>query len=332
VTGAVDFLYGDEDSGRAEERLDVAAQSPAQLFWRRLRTDRVALLAAALIVFLVLVAIFAHQVVEIAGARPPNAPSKHFFTVGKVGVPSPTGPSSKNLFGVDPLGRDLFSRVVYGLRVSLEIALAATGISVLIGLVVGLVAGYYGGWVDTLLSRLVDVLLAFPILLLALGIASACSLGHGCVGGLVKPGLSVVIVVIAFINWTFIARIVRGQVLSLSKREFVEAACSIGASNTRIMFREILPNLVAPLIVYTTLIIPQNILLEAALSYLGVGVQPPDPSLGKMLADATDVFDTAWWYMAFPGAALLLMVLAFNLLGDGLQDAINPRSARAQAD
>ena len=332
MTGAVDFLYGDEDSGRAEERLDVAAQSPAQLFWRRLRTDRVALLAAALIVFLVLVAIFAHQVVEIAGARPPNAPSKHFFTVGKVGVPSPTGPSSKNLFGVDPLGRDLFSRVVYGLRVSLEIALAATGISVLIGLVVGLVAGYYGGWVDTLLSRLVDVLLAFPILLLALGIASACSLGHGCVGGLVKPGLSVVIVVIAFINWTFIARIVRGQVLSLSKREFVEAACSIGASNTRIMFREILPNLVAPLIVYTTLIIPQNILLEAALSYLGVGVQPPDPSLGKMLADATDMFDTAWWYMAFPGAALLLMVLAFNLLGDGLQDAINPRSARAQAD
>jgi len=175
------------------------------------------------------------------------------------------------------------------------------------------------------------VLLAFPILLLALGIASACSLGHGCVGGLVKPGLSVVIVVIAFINWTFIARIVRGQVLSLSKREFVEAACSIGASNTRIMFREILPNLVAPLIVYTTLIIPQNILLEAALSYLGVGVQPPDPSLGKMLADATDMFDTAWWYMAFPGAALLLMVLAFNLLGDGLQDAINPRSARARA-
>ena len=332
MTGAVDFLYGDEDSGRAEERLDVAAQSPAQLFWRRLRTDRVALLAAALIVFLVLVAIFAHQVVEIAGARPPNAPSKHFFTVGKVGVPSPTGPSSKNLFGVDPLGRDLFSRVVYGLRVSLEIALAATGISVLIGLVVGLVAGYYGGWVDTLLSRLVDVLLAFPILLLALGVASACSLGHGCVGGLVKPGLSVVIVVIAFVNWTFIARIVRGQVLSLSKREFVEAACSIGASNTRIMFREILPNLVAPLIVYTTLIIPQNILLEAALSYLGVGVQPPDPSLGKMLADATDMFDTAWWYMAFPGAALLLMVLAFNLLGDGLQDAINPRSARAQAD
>src|SRR5256714_2284347 len=200
---------------------DVAARSPFQLFWRRLRTDRVALAAAALIVLLVLMAILAPLIVKLVGARPPNQQSDKYFSLGKVGVPSPTGPSSKNLFGVDPLGRDLFSRVVYGLRVSLEIALAATGISVLIGLVVGLVAGYYGGWVDTLLSRLVDVLLAFPILLLALGIASACSLGHGCVGGLVKPGLSVVIVVIAFINWTFIARIVRGQVLSLSKREVV---------------------------------------------------------------------------------------------------------------
>jgi len=329
VTGAVDFLHeAAEDAGPTGGGLDLGVRSPFQLFWRRLRTDRVALVAAGFIVFLVLVAVFAPQVVDLAGARPPNAPSKRYFTLGKVGVPSPTGPSSKNLFGVDPLGRDLFSRVVYGLRISLEIALLATGLSVLIGLVVGLFAGYYRGWVDTALSRLVDILLAFPVLLLALGIASACSLGNGCVGGLIKPGLSVVVAVIALINWTFIARIVRGQVLSVREREFVEAARSIGASNLRIMFREILPNLVAPLIVYTTLIIPQNILLEAALSYLGVGVRPPDPSLGKMLADATDVFDTAWWYMAFPGAALLLMVLAFNLLGDGLQDALNPRSAR----
>src|SRR5437588_190773 len=330
MTGAVDVLH-EAPRGvhgeRAEERIEIAARSPLELFWRRLRTDRVALVSAAFIAFLILVAIFAPQVVELAGARPPNDPSKHFFTLGKVGVPSPTGPSSKNLFGVDQLGRDVFSRVVYGLRVSLEIALVATGISVLIGLVVGLVAGYYGGWVDTLLSRLVDVLLAFPILLLALGIASACSLGHGCVGGLVKPGLSVVVVTIAFINWTFIARIIRGQVLSLREREFVEAARSLGASNARIMFREIFPNLVAPLIVYTTLIVPQNILFEAALSYLGVGIRPPDSSLGKMLGDATDVFGTSWWLMVFPGAVLLLMVLAFNLLGDGLQDALNPRSS-----
>lgn len=286
-----------------------------------------ALVAGAFIVILIVFAVLAPLVVQIAGARPPNEQSTKYFELGSVGVPSPTGPSSDNLFGVDPLGRDVFSRVVYGARVSLEIALIATALSVFIGLVVGLVAGYYRGWVDGLLSRVIDVLLAFPILLLALGIGASCSLGGGCLGGLIEPGIGVVIFVIAFVNWTYIARIIRGQVLSLREKEFVEAARAAGASNARIMFREILPNLVAPLIVYSTLIIPQNILFEAALSFLGVGVQPPDPSWGKMLADATDSFDSAWWYMTFPGAALVLTVLAFNLLGDGLQDAINPKAA-----
>jgi peptide/nickel transport system permease protein len=198
----------------------------------------------------------------------------------------------------------------------------------IIGTIVGLLAGFYRGWVDTALSRVIDVLLAFPILLLALGLAAACSLGNGCLGGLIKPGFWVVVFTIAFVNWTYIGRIIRGQVLSLREKEFVEAARAMGASNTRIMFREILPNLVAPLIVYTTLVIPQNILLEAALSFLGVGVQPPQASWGDMLAEATSIFDTAWWFMVFPGAALLLTVLAFNLLGDGLQDALNPRSKR----
>ena len=133
---------------------------------------------------------------------------------------------------------------------------------------------------------------------------------------------------IAFVNWTYIARIIRGQVLSLREKEFIEAARSLGASHRRIIFREILPNLVAPIIVYSTLIIPQNILFEAALSFLGVGVQPPNASWGAMLSDATNIFDSAWWYMLFPGAALLLTVLAFNLLGDGLQDALNPRGGR----
>ena len=331
MTGTVDFAReapGDEGSALIDVMPDVAARSPFQLFWRRLRTDRVALAAAALIVLLVLMAILAPLIVKLVGARPPNQQSDKYFSLGKVGVPSPTGPSSKNLFGVDPLGRDLFSRVVYGARVSLEIALAATALSVAIGLVVGLFAGYFRGWVDTVLSRLVDVLLAFPILLLGIGIASACSLGRGCLGGLIKPGLGVVILVISFVNWTYIARIVRGQVLSLREREFVEAARSLGASHMRIMFREILPNLVAPLIVYATLIIPQNILFEAALSFLGVGVQPPDPSWGKMIADATGVFDTAWWFMVFPGIALLVTVLAFNLVGDGLQDALDSRTGR----
>jgi peptide/nickel transport system permease protein len=191
-----------------------------------------------------------------------------------------------------------------------------------------MIAGFYRGVVDTVISRFIDVLLAFPILLFGIGLASACSLGKGCLGGLIKPGLTVVIFVIAFVNWTYIARIVRGQVLSLREKEFIEASRSLGASNFRIIFREVLPNLVAPIIVYTTLIIPQNILFEAALSFLGVGVQPPNASWGQMLAEATDIFDSAWWYMVFPGTALLLTVLAFNLLGDGLQDALNPRSGR----
>jgi peptide/nickel transport system permease protein len=302
----------------------IEARSPLELFWRRLRDDRVAMISLGFIVFLVLVALCAPLIIKLVGARPPNAQSTKYLD--QFGTPK--GPSNHNVFGADPLGRDVFSRVLYGARVSLEVAIIATAISVFIGVVLGMFAGFYRGWVDTAISRAIDVLLAFPILLLALGLAAACSLGNGCVWGVIKPGLTVVIFVIAFVNWTYIARIIRGQVLSLREKEFIEAARSLGASNTRIIFREILPNLVAPIIVYSTLIIPQNILFEAALSFLGVGVQPPNPSWGAMLADATEIFDTAWWYMVFPGAALLLTVLAFNLLGDGLQDALNPKSGR----
>jgi ABC-type dipeptide/oligopeptide/nickel transport system permease subunit len=303
----------------------IAARSPWQLFWRRLREDKVALGALIFIILLILVAfVFAPLLRDLVGARGPDVQStKYLDSFG-----TPTGPSSHNIMGVDPLGRDVFSRVLAGAQVSLEVALIATFLSMLIGTIVGLLAGFYRGWVDTVLSRLIDVLLAFPILLLALGIAAACSLGNGCLGGIVKPGLGVVIFVIAFVNWTYIGRIIRGQVLSLREKEFVEAARALGASDSRIMFREILPNLVAPLIVYATLIIPQNILLEAALSFLGVGVQPPQSSWGDMIASAVPIFDSAWWFMLFPGAALLLTVLAFNLLGDGLQDALNPRSKR----
>ncbi len=219
------------------------------------------------------------------------------------------------------------SRVIYGSRVSLEVGIIGTAIATAIGVALGVIAGFYRGIVDTLLSRLVDVMLSIPLLLLGLGIGAACAV-RGCVSGTIQPGLGVIIFLISLYNWTYVYRIVRGLVLSLREREFVEASRALGASNTRIMFREILPNLVAPVIVYASLLIPQNILLEAALSFLGVGIRPPTASWGQMIADATPIFNTAWWYMVFPGAALLLTVLAFNLLGDGLQDALNPRISR----
>jgi peptide/nickel transport system permease protein len=383
--GSPELLLEAEAAAEAEaEGLvgEIAARSPLQLFLRRFRVDRVAMVSLGVIVLLVLAAIFAPLIIKAVGAPGPNvqnlqsAPAGPMNQFGGPTGPSPNAlwpfivaivgfalaitatalpwsavrrrgplvisavtvvvaialaaslwPSAKHLFGVDSLGRDVFARVLYGARVSLLVAFVATGLSMLIGVTLGMIAGFYRGWVDMVISRVIDVMLAFPILLLALGLAAACSLGHGCFGGLLKPGLVVVIFVIAFVNWTYIARIVRGQVLSLREKEFVEAARSLGASNWRIIFREILPNLVAPIIVYATLIIPQNILFEAALSFLGAGVQPPTASWGAMLADATNLFSTAWWYMTFPGVALLITVLAFNLVGDGLQDALHPKAA-----
>jgi peptide/nickel transport system permease protein len=307
--------------GEAAGEQKITARSPMQLFWRRLRRDRVAMTALVFIGLLVLIAIFAPIIVDIVGAPDPKAQSSEALDL----FGGPTGPSSEHWFGVDQLGRDIFSRTLYGSRVSLEVALIATGLAVLIGTTIGLIAGYYRGWVDTILSRVTDVVLAFPILLLGLGIAAACSGAEGCIGGLIEPGLPVVILTIAVINWTYIARIVRGQVLSLREKEFVESARSLGASNSRIIVREILPNLLAPLIVYSSLLIPANILLEAALSFLGVGVSGGTASWGQMISDATNLFPDAWWFMLFPGLALLLTVLAFNLVGDGLQDALDPR-------
>ena len=325
-TGASDLLHA-EDTAVDEivaGNAPVAARSPLQLFWRRLRKDKVALAAAAFIITLILVALLATPIRKLVGAPGPNVQSTD--ALDAFGLPS--GPSSDHLFGVDQIGRDVFSRVLNGAQVSLAVAFVGTGVSVVIGVSAGMIAGYFRGWVDTAIARVIDILLAFPVLLLGLGMASACSDKNGCLGGILQPGLPVVLFIIVLSNWPYVARIIRGQTLSLREKEFVEASRSLGAGNFRIIFREILPNLVAPILVYTTLFIPANILLEAALSFLGVGVQPPTASWGKMLSDATSIFDTAWWYMFFPGMALLLTVLAFNLLGDGMQDALNPKSGR----
>jgi ABC-type dipeptide/oligopeptide/nickel transport system permease subunit len=321
--GAAEIFAG-PDAGLEllESGHEVAARSPLALFWRRFRRDRVAQASGAFIVLLVIVAIFAPLVVKLFGL--PGPYTQNPSLTGPFG--EPLGPTGAHPFGVTPLGQDIASRVIYGTRVSLEVGVVGTAIAMVIGVTLGLVAGYYRGWVDTIISRLVDVTLSIPTLLLGLGIGAACAV-RGCIGGTIQPGVGVIIFLIAFATWSYFARIVRGLVLSLREREFVDAARALGASDARIMFREILPNLVAPIIVYATLQIPTNILIEAALSFLGVGIRPPTASWGQMIASATPIFNTAWWYMVFPGLALLITVLAFNLLGDGLRDALNPRSA-----
>jgi ABC-type dipeptide/oligopeptide/nickel transport system permease subunit len=302
---------------------EISARSPTALFWRRFRSDRVAMISAGFIVLLVLIAIFAPLIVQLFGLPGPAVQNPNLTDA----FGTPFGPTGAHPFGVDPLGEDVMSRVIYGSRVSLEVGVIGTALATFAGVALGLLAGYFRGWVDTVLSRIADVVLSFPILLLGIGIAAACAV-NGCLGGVIQPGVQVIIGIIVISGWTYIYRITRGQVLSLREKEFVDAARSLGASHWRIMFREILPNLVAPIIVYSSLLIPANILFEAALSFLGVGVKPPTASWGQMISDASANFQTQWWYMLFPGAALLLTVLAFNLVGDGLQDALNPKADR----
>jgi peptide/nickel transport system permease protein len=311
---------GGEPSGK------VVGRSPGQLFWRRFRRDKFALAGIVFIVIMITLALTAPLFAELTG-HPPNDTSHLREATNELGLP--IGPSADFWFGADTAGRDVFVRVLYGARTSLTVALVATAISLIIGVSLGLLAGFYRGKVDTFVSRLIDIVLSLPILLLSLGLVAACSLTeNGCLGGLIKPGLLLVSYVIGLFTWPYIARIVRGQVLSLREKEFIEAARAQGSRDGRIMFREVLPNVVAPIIVYTTLIIPNNILFEAALSFLGIGVKPSTPSWGKMLAEASTIFTYAWWMMVFPGLFLFFTTMAFNLVGDGLRDALDPRTAR----
>ena len=303
----------------------IAGRSPRQLFWDRLKQDKLAFVGLGFLALLVLLALTAPLIAKLVG----HGPNEIFQREMTDEFGLPRGPNGEFWFGADTAGRDAFVRVIYGARTSLLVALVATGIATLIGVTLGTLAGYFGGLVDTIVSRSIDIILSMPLLLFAIGIVAACSTTReGCLGGLVEPGLRLVIFVIALFSWPYIARIVRGQTLSIREKEYIEANRSLGASNARIMFREVLPNLVAPIIVYATLIIPNNILFEAALSFLGLGVPQRIPSWGRMLADGAQVFEVAWWLMVFPGIFLLLTTLAFNLVGDGLRDAFDPRTGR----
>ncbi len=304
--------------------VQIVGRSSWELFRVRFLQDRLAVAGAIIIVLLVALAISA-PLFKLILHRGPNDLFGDTELTKDLGLPK--GPNGNFWFGADQVGRDLFLRTIYGARTSLVVAFIATGIASLTGIILGLVAGFRGGVADTIISRLVDIVLSMPILLFAIGIASVCSISaNGCLHGLLQPGFSLVIALIAVFTWPNIARIVRGQVLSLREREFIEAARSLGAKAPWIMFRELLPNLVAPIVVYTTLIIPSNILFEAYLSFLGIGVPQSTPSWGRMLSDASNgqFFTYAWWMMLFPGMFLLLTTLSFNLVGDGLRDALGP--------
>ena len=324
--GAVTGPDGSPESADAVSTTKTSSGS--RLFWERFRRDKAAMVAAFVIFLLFLIAIDGGGVASwITGHS--NAQSYQATQLDSFGVPK--GPDSKFVFGVDGEGRDLLVRTMNGTRTSLIVGVVASLIAVLIGLVIGLTAGYFRGAADTIFSRAGDVMLAIPQLLISIGIVAACSSSkQGCVIGpiSIQPGLSLVIAIIVLFTWPYVARIVRGFTLSLREKEFVEASRSLGASDLRIIWKEILPNLLGPMIVWTTLLIPQSILFEAALSYLGLGVPPQTASWGGLLNDAQRFYDVAWWLMLFPGLMLVITTLAFNLLGDGLRDALDVRADR----
>jgi peptide/nickel transport system permease protein len=302
----------------------IEGRSLGQIAWLRLRQDKVAMGGGIVILLLILVAVIGPHLVQSYTTYHPNLIDPTFSRPkGAFG-----GISAAHPLGVEPTtGRDMLSRVVNGAQVSLLIAFLATALAVVIGVVMGVVAGYFGGLVDTVIGRLMDLFLAFPLLVFAIALVSVIpSSAFGLSGNGLR--IALLIFVIGFFAWPYIGRIIRGQTLSLREREFVDAARSIGARGPYILFRELLPNLVGPILVYSTLLIPANILFEAALSYLGVGIIPPQPTWGGMLSDAVSggLYSVDPMFMIIPGAAIFITVIAFNLFGDGLRDALDPRT------
>jgi ABC-type dipeptide/oligopeptide/nickel transport system permease subunit len=306
----------------AEGAEAIEGRSLGRIAWTRLKRDRVAMGGVVVIILLILIAALAPLIVKALG-HPYNDYHADTIDPNLGGLPLGHfgGVTRKYLLGVQPgTGRDLFSEILYGARISLLVSFLATVLAVIIGVVAGVVAGYFGGWVDSLISRIMDLFLAFPRLLFAIALISVLPAD-------LYVRLGVVITIIGGFSWPYIGRIVRGQTLSLREREFVEAARSMGARSPRILFRELLPNLAAPILVYATLVIPTNILFEAALSFLGVGVPAPTPSWGGLLSDAVSWYVYDPMYMLVPGLAIFITVLAFNLFGDGLRDALDPKGS-----
>lgn len=266
--------------------------------------NKLALLGAIIVGIMVFIAIFA----PFIAAYDPNEINLEKALIG---------PSKDNLMGTDSLGRDLFSRMVFGARISLSVGFVAVGIALLIGVILGSIAGYYGGWIDSVISRFIDMMLCFPTYFLILFVIA-----------IVGPNIFNIMVVIGVTTWMGVARLIRAEILSLKEREFIEAARAIGAGDLRIIVRHLIPNGLGPVLVSATLGVAGAILLESGLSFLGLGVQPPTSSWGNILTEAKSTLGIAWWITVFPGIAILITVLGYNLLGEGLREIFNPHRRR----
>lgn len=334
TTPGTEFESHFADSGEAPEPVsgDVRSKSPTQLAVARFRKDKLSMVSLTIVVLFFVGAAAAPILVKVGWLDPFtfNQDELAEFSLPKGGHAS--GMSADHWLGVEPgTGRDTLSRLWYGTTFSLLIAIAATIIAIFIGVVLGVASGAAGGWVDAIIGRIIDLTLAFPQVLMLLALASVgivfleeiIHIPNG------NPAAAVyVILVLGLFGWTGTARIVRGQVLSLREREFVHAATLMGASKFRIYFREILPNLWAPILVSFTLFMPAAVSAEAALSYLGVGITPPTPTLGNILRESLRYADSVFAYFFFPALAIAIIVVSFNLLGDGLRDALDPKGDR----
>jgi peptide/nickel transport system permease protein len=307
----------------------TGGRSLRQIIWARLRRDKVAMICLVVLIVFYIMGISGPAVAGAFGIDPYKLDTAAISDLG--GKPNLDwgGISAAHPLGVEwGTGRDIMAQLIYGLRISLVIATSATLITVAIGTIAGIVAGYSGGWTDTIIGRLMDLVLAFPFLLIVLALSGVLTQRLTALG--VPDGnpsrILYLILVLSVFGWPYLARIVRGQVLSLREREFVESAVAMGSSKRRILFSEILPNLWAPILVYATLTLPAYIGTEAALSFLGVGVLPPETTFGAMLANSVTYFTVVPTYLFIPGTALVILVVSFNLLGDSLRDALDPKA------
>jgi len=311
----------------------VEGRSPSQIAWGRLRRDKVGMFSLGMVLMYIVVALLAPVITRLLGVDS----AYHENLIGDAGLPAGdtwqhAAISTQHLLGIEPTtGRDILAELLYGSRVSLLVAFSATLLTCCIGVTLGIIAGYSGGFLDTLLGRTMDLILCVPQLVLLISLSplviDALEKRFGLQGNSAR--LLYLILVFGIFGWPYLARIIRGQVLSLREREFVEAAISTGASTRRILFKEILPNLWVPILVYSSLLLPSYISAEAALSYLGVGVNEPTPTWGNMLSNSVQYYRVAPLYLFIPGTALFILVLSFNLLGDSIRDALDPRAGRS---